>query len=343
MFDVTQGATAGAHIDVTTKSGTNDLHGSVYGNWETSRLNASPYFTKQAGLPRPDLHRYVAGAELGGPILRDKLFLYGTYQYTRDRDQLNSSASYYVPAGLTDDRSLTGLQPVAAAAGLPSGTAIDPVALQFLQAKLPSGQYLIRSPAGDSTQVSFIGLASKFLADQANGNLNYNISNKDSLAFKYYFQHDPTESPFSSTSLEGFPQKFNAGSQVFSLENTSIFSPHLTWEQKFGFIRMNVASLTGQPFNPATGWDQPFRQHASARHQHSQYRAGATAWTSAPPPTFPTPDSPRTPSKAAQPSTMSSVGTALSFGGNYDFTQLNILNRANQVASHPVCQPGRLS
>ena len=46
------------------------------------------------------------------------------------------------------------------------------------------------------------------------------------------------------------PQKFNAGSQVFSLENTKIFSPHLTWDQKFGFIRMNVASLTGQPFTP---------------------------------------------------------------------------------------------
>ena len=97
MFDASQGATAGAHIDVTTKSGSNAFHGSAYGNWETSRLNANPYFNKQLGLPTPDLHRYVAGAELGGPILHDKLFFYGSYQYTRDRDQLNSSNSYYAP------------------------------------------------------------------------------------------------------------------------------------------------------------------------------------------------------------------------------------------------------
>ena len=97
MFDASQGATAGAHIDVTTKSGSNQFHGSAYGNWETSELNANPYFNKQIGLPNPDLHRYTAGAELGGPILREKLFFYGSYQYTRDRDQLNSSASYYVP------------------------------------------------------------------------------------------------------------------------------------------------------------------------------------------------------------------------------------------------------
>ena len=65
MFDAQQGATAGAHIDVTTKSGTNTRHGSVYGNWETSELNANPFFNKQNSLPTPDLYRYVLGAELG--------------------------------------------------------------------------------------------------------------------------------------------------------------------------------------------------------------------------------------------------------------------------------------
>ena len=332
MFDVAQGATAGAHIDVTTKSGTNDLHGSVYGNWETSELNANPYFNKQAALRTPDLHRYVAGAELGGPIVRDKLFFYGSYQYTRDRDQLNSSASYYVPSGLSDDRSAAGLQAVATAAGLPSGTAIDSVALHFLQAKLPGGQYIIRSPASGSTQVSFIGPASKFLANQANGNLGYNVSNKDSLALKYYFQHDPTESPFSSTSLEGFPQKFNAGSQVFSVENTSILSPHLTWEQKFGFIRMNVASLTGQPFTPG---DASINLFGSTLLPGINVRniSGRNSLNIGPTSNFS--NTGFTQNTFEGSSTVNDVvgRHSLSFGGNYDFTQLNILNRANQVAS----------
>jgi hypothetical protein len=58
MFDAAQGATAGAHLDVTTKSGTNTYHGSVYGLLESSRMDADPFFNKQVGLPTPDLHRY---------------------------------------------------------------------------------------------------------------------------------------------------------------------------------------------------------------------------------------------------------------------------------------------
>jgi hypothetical protein len=334
MFDASQGATAGAHIDVTTKSGTNDLHGSVYGNWETSKLNANPYFNKQAGLPIPDLHRYVAGAELGGPILRDKLFAYGSYQYTRDRDQLNSQSSYYAPAGITSDRSATGLQAVVAGSGLPAGTPVDPVAATFLQAKLPNGQYLIRTPATPDAQVVFIGSASKFQADQANGNLDYVVSKKDSLAFKYYFQHDPTESPFSSTSLEGFPQQFNAASQVFSLENTTVLSPKLTWEQKFGFIRMNVASLTGQPFTPQTAGINLFGSTLlpgiTIRNVNPNV---GQALNVGPTSNFSNTGFAQNTFEGSSTLNWIVGRHSLSFGGNYDFTQLNIINRANNVAS----------
>ena len=141
MFDASEGATAGAHLDVTTKSGTNEYHGSIYGLLESSRLDSDPFFNRQIGLPTPDLHRYWAGAELGGPILKQKLFFYSSYQYTRVRDQFKSLTSYYVPSGLTDDRSLAGLQafaiePSGQGAGLARNTPLDPVAVALLQAKL---------------------------------------------------------------------------------------------------------------------------------------------------------------------------------------------------------------
>jgi Carboxypeptidase regulatory-like domain len=332
MFDAAQGSTAGAHIDVTTKSGSNNLHGSVYGNWETSALNANPFFNKQAGLPRPDLHRYIAGAELGGPIKKDKLFFYASYQYTRDRDQLNSETSYYAPLGLTDDRSVSGLQPVLTAAKLPAGTPIDPVALYFLQAKLPTGQYLIESPATPGAEVSFVGPASKFQADQANGNLNYIVNSKDSLAFKYYYQHDPTESPFSSSSLLGFPQKFNSGSQVTSLENTAILSPRLSWEQKIGLVRMTVGSFTGQPFGPA---DAGINLFGSSLLPGLAIRDanGSHALDIGPTSNFSNTGFSQNTLEGS--STLNYVvgKHSFAFGGNYDFTQLNILNRANQVAT----------
>src|SRR6202007_2902051 len=111
MFDASEGATAGAHLDVTTKSGTNEYHGSLYGLLESSKLDADPFFNRQVGLPTPDLHRYWVGAELGGPILKkQKLFFYTSYQYTRVRDQFKSMTSFYLPTGLTDDRSAAALQ-----------------------------------------------------------------------------------------------------------------------------------------------------------------------------------------------------------------------------------------
>lgn len=332
MFDAAQGATAGAHIDVTTKSGTNIFHGSAYGNFETSALNANPFFNKQSGLPTPDLHRYVAGAELGGPILKDKLFFYASYQYTRARDQLNSSTSYFAPLGLTDDRSVSGLQPVLAAAKLPAGTTIDPVALAFLQAKLPGGQFLIQSPATPSAEVAFTGPASKFDAAQANGNLNYVISQKDTISTKYYYQHDPTESPFSSTSLLGFPQKFNAGSQVFSIENTTILSPRLSWDQKVGIVRMTVTSFTGQPFGPSAVGINLF---GSSLLPGIAIRDANSTHTLDIGPTSNFSNTGFAQNTIEGTSNLNYVTGkhSLSFGGNYDFTQLNIINRANQVAT----------
>jgi hypothetical protein len=347
MFDSSQGATAGAHIDVTTKSGTNKFHGSAYSNWESSEINADPYFNKQTNVPQPDLHRYIIGAELGGPIVQNKLFFYTSYQFTRDRDQLNSQASYFAPLGLTNDRSLTGLESVLTAVGLPASTPIDPVAAALLQAKLPSGQFLIRTPASFNSAVNFNGAPSSFDATQINGNLDYVLNTKDTLAFKYYYQHDPTQNPFGSTQLEGFPQTLNSASQTVSLENTHIFSPHLTWEQKLGFIRMLATSFTGQPISPQAAGINLFGSNLfpgiTISNVDSVLNATNTGFVTGS----------RTDSLTVGPtSNFSNTGFAqntfegtsalnyvigrhsLAFGGNYDFTQLNILNRANQVGSY---------
>lgn len=332
MFDVSQGATAGAHVDVTTKTGTNAIHGSAYGNWETSALNTNPFFNKQLGLQTPDLHRYVLGAELGAPLIHDKLFFYGSYQYTRDRDKLNSSTSYYTPVGLTDDRSAAGLQPVLAAAKLAPGTPLDPVALFYLQAKLPNGQYLLRTTPANQRFTAFTGGSSKFNAAQLNGNLSYTINSKDTLTSRYYYQHDPTESPFSSAPTEGFPQKFNAGSQVYSLENTTSISPRLSWEQKFGFLRMLVESLTDQPFGPQQAginlFGSPYLPGIAIRNAN-----GSNSLNLGPTSNFANTGFAQNTFEGS--STINYVvgHHVLAFGGNFDFTQLNILNRANQVAS----------
>src|SRR6202012_4189062 len=91
MYDAQQGSTSGAHIDMSTASGTNDIHGQLYGHRETSWLNAAPYFYKPDpniadSQKVPDLHRYTAGGTLGGPLIKNKLFGFIGYQHVHVSD-----------------------------------------------------------------------------------------------------------------------------------------------------------------------------------------------------------------------------------------------------------------
>ena len=76
---------------------------------------------------------------------------------------------------------------------------------------------------------------------------------KDTLALKYYFQHDPTVAPFAYSSVEGFDQKLDAGSQVATITNTQTITPNFSVAEVFGFIREKLYSTVQQPagFTPA--------------------------------------------------------------------------------------------
>jgi hypothetical protein len=275
MYDAQQGSTSGAHIDMSTASGTNAIHGSAYVHRGTDWLNAAPYFYNQdANIPAnekvPQLHRYTAGGTIGGPIIKDKLFGFASYQHTHASDLEIGTSRTAVPFGLTDDRSPAALAAVAfnnwgtsfnsVVAPNPAGSNgpfnIDPVAYALLTAKLPNGQYLFPSanpnftPTLNFPENVFITQPAYFITDQAVSDLDYLATSKDTLALKYYYQHDPTLAPFGYSSVEGFPQHLDAGSQVASVTNTQSIRPNFSVAEVFGFIREKVYSTIGQPFTP---------------------------------------------------------------------------------------------
>jgi hypothetical protein len=109
MYDASQGNNSGAHISVLTKSGTNALHGTVYWQYQSSAMNATPFFYNAAGTPKPFLNRNQFGATVGGPIKKDKLFYFLSYQGVRIADQEPSTKDVTVPFHLTDDRTVQGI------------------------------------------------------------------------------------------------------------------------------------------------------------------------------------------------------------------------------------------
>lgn len=91
-FDVQYGYTAGAIVSVVTKGGTNQWHGNAFEFLRNNDFNATDYFTHQAD----PLKRNQFGGSIGGPIMKNKLFIFGNVQFTRQL--LSSSEGYsYVP------------------------------------------------------------------------------------------------------------------------------------------------------------------------------------------------------------------------------------------------------
>jgi hypothetical protein len=200
---------------------------------------------------------------------------------------------------------------------VPSASEVDPNRIQIL--------------GGNARET---GPPSTFKADQVNGNVDYLFSTKDRLAAKYYFQNDPTTSPFAVSQVPGFPQTLQAGSQVFSLDNTTSLTSNTTWEQRIGFIRqianahttqqpgignLGINLLGSAPFpgftigNAGSGTGKelrigPANNFANAGVFQNHFQAGTNYnW---------------------------SVGRhTLSFGFNFDYGQLNVVNRENNVAT----------
>ncbi|MGO9270947.1 MAG: TonB-dependent receptor domain-containing protein [Terriglobia bacterium] len=261
MYDASQGINSGAHISVLTKSGTNQLHGSAWEQWQNSDMNAAPFFYNASNIANPFLNRDQFGATFGGPIKKDKLFYFLSYQGARVSDASDSTKYVTVPLALTGDRSPSGIISTIQSTYHKTITAgqINTAALNVLQAKLPNGQYLIPSAQYGLAQANQIGgdavvqgPNSTAAVDQGIGNLDYALSDKDRLSGKYYYQNNPTTNPFGSVgSLLGFSQQLAAGSQVFSITNTRVLSPNLTWEAHAGFTRLRAYAATGSDFTPS--------------------------------------------------------------------------------------------
>ena len=268
MYSADQGSTSGAHIDLSTSSGTNAYHGGLYLHRGTNWLNAAPFFFKQdQDIPdnqkNPQLHRYSLGGTLGGPIVKDKLFAFIAYQHLHVSDQEIGDSFLTVPVGLSDtNRNPAGFAGVvnnSFSGTFPSnGAAPDPVALALFNApavKGEPGKWLIPNDSGVTPSAqhpdnAFLPGTARFTADLAVADIDYNANAKDTLALKYFYQHDPTIAPYAYSSVPGFDQHLDAGAQVFSINNTYLVKSNLSTQETLGFLREKVYSTNEQPFTP---------------------------------------------------------------------------------------------
>jgi hypothetical protein len=286
LFDAGYGRNPGANVNVVTKSGTNEFHGTAFEFFRNTVLNANDFFRNQsppvngvANNSRQVLNSNQFGGVIGGPVKKDKLFFFTSYQESRQINGL-ASAGYQVPFLLPilpgGDRSNTAaLRASVGATFCPGGTDggktsvggtqvacdgsnINPVAINLLQLKNPDGTYVIPNSGpitGNGTttvgQLTTYSIPAHFAEHQGIGNFDYVINSKNTLSGRYFYSVDPTFVPFScgqsAGSAPGTCYPDTADNNAYTAENavvklTTIVTNNFVNEARVSFQR-DIASL----------------------------------------------------------------------------------------------------
>ena len=123
------GRTPGAQVSVVSKSGTNDFHGTAFEYFRNNALDANNWFVDHAGLKQPELRQNDFGGVLGGPILKDKLFFFASYEGLRVRQP--QVANTYEPTLATIQSAPAAVQPLLNAFPKPNGKDLGNGTAQF--------------------------------------------------------------------------------------------------------------------------------------------------------------------------------------------------------------------
>lgn len=270
LYDAGYGRNVGANVNVVTRSGANDFHASAFEYIRNDALNANDFFVKRNGQPKPIMRQNQFGLNFGGPISKQKAFIFGSYQGTRQKNGLGASSlrSINLPP-LTNDRSQAALGELFARqrglfqtlfgdvgpAILPDGSNINPVALKLLQYKLTDGHYLIPSPqqVTNGLGTAIFSEPSEFTEDQAIGNVDWILSSKHIFSGRWFYSRDPETTGFPAPDLAGTYATPGNGSNgrfqnnVITLKLISTVNPSLLHEERFSWVRNSGATTTNSP------------------------------------------------------------------------------------------------
>jgi Carboxypeptidase regulatory-like domain len=121
-----QGRSSGAQVSLVTKSGTNQFHGSLYEYHRNTVTTANDFFNNAAGVPRPQLLRNIFGGSIGGPVKRNRIFFFGTYEGFREATATSVLREVPLPTlgqGIVRYRTDSGASDPSCPAGAPAGVA----------------------------------------------------------------------------------------------------------------------------------------------------------------------------------------------------------------------------
>src|SRR5262245_36095653 len=232
-----------AVVNILTKSGTNSLHGSAFEFVRNGKMNARNFFA-----PTQDtLKRNQFGATIGGPIQKDRLFFFGTYQGTRIRTAPAGVIAFVpTPAERTGDFS--------GSAQLVDPTTRTPFPgnrIPVSQFSNPSKYFLqkIPLPNGPGQQLTFLGPSSRPRDDQFMPKIDW-VRGKHQVSGRYFYTRFQSPPDFAQVTQNLLAMDRNGNEvriQTLALDHVYSASPTLLFQTWFGFDSQVGGSRSGIP------------------------------------------------------------------------------------------------
>ncbi len=273
------GGFAGGVVQISTKQGTNNFHGTAYEYFRNTIFDANDYFSNHNGLARPPLHQNQYGFNVGGPVLKNKLFFF--FSFERETITSGSLTTFTLPtaAQLNGDFSSPYLNPIYnpstgtqyACNGIPNTlcpSQINPTALAILKLEFP----LPNVPGiNGGTTNNFVALAPiEGAQNQFNVRIDYDPTKADQVFARYTFwnPHNGDSDPLG-TKVGAGPTGNTTTEAV--LGDNHVFNPstiaelRLSWLENYNFqvplsngfdqgsINSNYGALQAQQVNNHQG------------------------------------------------------------------------------------------
>jgi hypothetical protein len=220
------GKRSGAQVTVVTQSGTNALHGTLFEFLRNSALDSRSFFTQTSFTP-PFRQNQFGGA-LGGPLKKNRLFLFGNYEGFRQAETLSSIS--VVP----DSQVRQGLFPNASGVYVPVAGLNQGMLPYFAFWPQANGAELLTNGKPSGTAFYFSNPKQSIREDFGTMRLDYTIRDRDTLSAAYTIDDGTSLIPLADP-LFGSTSALRM--QVASLQETHIFSPEMLNTARAGFSR----------------------------------------------------------------------------------------------------------
>ena len=242
-FSAEYGNAAGGVVNIVTRAGTNEFHGSWFHFIRNGAMNARQFFAPV----QDSLKRNQFGGAIGGPIVRQKLFFFGTFQGTRLRN---------TPAGLirfvpTEAQRRGDFSDI-------SRQLVDPVTRQPIPGNIipanrlnPVSQYFLKYiplPNGPAGQVTFPGYPVQQTENQFMPKVDY-TSGRHQLSGRYYFTDFDYPAGIDAVNILAARMGNAVRLQNVSVNHVFTLSPSFLLTSTFGLNRQRGGSLSGAPFS----------------------------------------------------------------------------------------------